>query len=109
MALVRLIAPPGCDEANYGANRFKVHEDGTVLVPREAVDGLMHTGGFAPAEHPAPAPSVGFAFMRGLPGCTNCSWGRENFEANEQGLFRVPQEAISDLLPHGFQLVGEAQ
>ncbi|MGA9826050.1 MAG: hypothetical protein WBQ53_14625 [Methylocystis sp.] len=104
---VRLIAPPGCDEANYGEHRFKVHEDGTVEVPMEAVEGLMHTGGFAPAKHPAPTPSLGFAFMRGLAG-GSASWRGQAFEPNADGLLRVPQEAIADLLPHGFQLVGEA-
>jgi len=109
MDLVRLIAPSGCDEANYGEHRFKVHDDGTVLVPQEAVEGLLHTGGFAMAEHLTRAASIGFAFMRGLPDCANCSWNHQTFEANTDGLFRVPQEAIADLSSHGFQLVGEAQ
>lgn len=42
----RLRAPPGTDEANYGELRFRVHDDGTISVPPEAVDGLCKVGGF---------------------------------------------------------------
>jgi hypothetical protein len=61
--LVRLIAPAGTDECNYGQVRYHVHEDMHVDVPQEAVDGLTRIGGFviapvaAPAA-PAPAPVV---------------------------------------------------
>jgi hypothetical protein len=44
---VRLIAPPGTDECNFGETRFKVHDDQTVIVPVEAARDLMHGAGFA--------------------------------------------------------------
>jgi hypothetical protein len=47
--LVRLIAPPGTDECNFGEVRYKVHEDGHVDVPQEAVDGLTRVDGFVVA------------------------------------------------------------
>ena len=31
--MVRLIAPPGTDEGNIGTPRYRVHDDGSVLVP----------------------------------------------------------------------------
>jgi hypothetical protein len=46
---VRLIAPPGTDECNYGETGFKVHDDQTVIVPIEAARDLMHGAGFAMA------------------------------------------------------------
>jgi hypothetical protein len=47
--MVRLIGPPGCDEANYGTERFVKHEDGHFDVPEEAVEGLCKVGGFVRA------------------------------------------------------------
>lgn len=44
--MVRLLGPVGCDEANFGTERFVKHEDGHFLVPQEAVDGLTRVGGF---------------------------------------------------------------
>jgi hypothetical protein len=46
---VRLIAPAGTDEANFGETRYKVHDDGTVVVPFAAARDLMHGAGFAMA------------------------------------------------------------
>jgi hypothetical protein len=44
--LVRLIAPKGTDEANFGTTAYRVADDGTITVPIEAVDGLTRVGGF---------------------------------------------------------------
>lgn len=47
--MVRLIAPPGTDEANAGTTRYKVHDDGTITVPMRVAVDLMHGAGFAMA------------------------------------------------------------
>ena len=109
MEQVRLIAPPGCDEASYGEHRFKVHDDGTVEVPMEAVEGLMHTGGFALAEHHEHRPSLGFAFMRGLAGAAHCSWGRENFERTSRGCFAFRRRPLLICCRMAFSLSGRPQ
>jgi hypothetical protein len=46
---VRLIAPAGTDEANIGTTRYRVHDDGTIIVPAEAVFALTHGADFAVA------------------------------------------------------------
>ena len=46
---VRLIAPLGADEASYSTVRYFVHDDGTIVVPAEAAQDLMHGAGFAMA------------------------------------------------------------
>ena len=33
---------------------------------------------------------------------TGCSWGGENFEPDEDGAFDIPEEAVVDLVAHGF-------
>jgi hypothetical protein len=39
--LYRIIPPAGCSEANYGTQRFTVHDDGTMSAPRDAVEALL--------------------------------------------------------------------
>ena len=66
--LVRLIAPPGTDECNFGTVRYRVHDDGTVTVPAEVAKDLVHGAGFALApvqpeaapqeDHPEQLPSA---------------------------------------------------
>jgi len=54
--MVRLIAPPGTDECNFGTVRYRVGDDGTVTVPAEVAKDLVHGAGFAMASvQPAPA------------------------------------------------------
>jgi hypothetical protein len=48
-ALIDLIAPGGCDEANHGTVRYRVDNDGHVRVPREAAFWLIRNAGFRPA------------------------------------------------------------
>ncbi|MBF6560542.1 MAG: hypothetical protein IVW56_09645 [Candidatus Binataceae bacterium] len=43
---VTLVAPPGTDEANHGTERYRVGNDRTVRVPREAARHLIHNAGF---------------------------------------------------------------
>jgi hypothetical protein len=47
--LVKLIPPRGTDEANFNESSFKIREDGSIWVCREAVDGLTRIGGFVVA------------------------------------------------------------
>ncbi len=47
--LVRLIAPPGTDECNFGTVRYRVGDDGTVTVPAEVAKDLVHGAGFSVA------------------------------------------------------------
>jgi hypothetical protein len=64
--MIRVIPPAGCDEANYGVERFKPQSDGTMLVCVDALEGLLKTGGFrlAPDVDPAIAESAS-AFAAG--------------------------------------------
>jgi hypothetical protein len=59
--LVRLIAPAGADECNYGTTRYRVGADGTVVVPEMVAQDLVHGAGFAmapvqPQDDPADDP-----------------------------------------------------
>jgi hypothetical protein len=47
--MVRLIAPPGSDECNFGTVRYRVGDDGTVTVPAEVAKDLVHGAGFSRA------------------------------------------------------------
>jgi hypothetical protein len=57
--LVRLIAPPGTDECNFGTVRYRVHDDGTVTVPAEVATDLVHGAGFALAPDQPASGGVG--------------------------------------------------
>lgn len=39
---LRLIAPPGCDEANENTTRYRVDLDGTVIMPFEVAQHFLH-------------------------------------------------------------------
>jgi hypothetical protein len=54
MAKVKLIAGQGCDEANHGAERFRVNNDRSVTVCAEAVGPLVAIGGCVIADPPSP-------------------------------------------------------
>jgi hypothetical protein len=59
--LVRLIAPKGTDEANFGTTAYRVADDGTITVPEQVAVDLMHGAGFAmapvqPEDDPAEDP-----------------------------------------------------
>jgi hypothetical protein len=104
----RLRAPKGTDEANFGQTAFKVGDDGTVEVPDEAVGSLTSVGGFSEIQEPAPVvdhdPSDG-AKLKAPEGATSCSWGGQTFDVDENGTVKVPQEAVGDMIGHGFEVI----
>jgi len=105
--MVRLYASEGQDEANYGTERFRVHEDHTVDVPSEAVDSLVRVGGFERIADAAPVPQghVALAHPQGI----GCSWGGTVYPPDAEGLVIVPIAAAADLLAHGFKPVDELE
>jgi hypothetical protein len=57
--MVRLVAPPGTDEANFGTTRYRVGDDRTIVVPARVAADLVHGAGFAMAPvQPVPPPDV---------------------------------------------------
>jgi hypothetical protein len=97
----RLRAPAGADEANYGTERFRVDNDGTVTVPEEAVESLTHTGGFAEIddeEKPVPAGLIYLAHPDGV----GCSFGGVSYSPDDKGRVTVPIVAVTALAAHGF-------
>ena len=103
--MVRLLAPEGTDEANFGEERFRVDNDGYALVPTEAVDALIATGGFTHPEPDdeeagptAPEGSVLLYHPEGL----GCSFGGVSYEPDDNGAVSVPAHAAKDLVTHGF-------
>jgi hypothetical protein len=105
--MVRLYAREGQDEANYGTERFPVHEDHTLEVPSEAVDSLVRIGGFERIADAVPVPQghVALAHSQGI----GCSWGGTAYPPDAEGLVIVPIAAAADLLVHGFAPVSEAE
>jgi hypothetical protein len=99
---VRLHAPPGTDEANFGTTKYRVNNDGTIDVPEAAAEALLDRGGFAPDDEPD-APSAGMVPVQHAtdPKAT-VSWGAVTYAPDENGILQVPAEAVADLGPHGF-------
>jgi hypothetical protein len=54
MNLVKLLGPPGCDEANHGTMKFSRHADGAFYVDPLAVEPLCKVGGFVVAHDASP-------------------------------------------------------
>jgi hypothetical protein len=46
MDMIKLRAPRGTDECNYGTERYRVDNDGCVVVPVEAARHLVGAAGF---------------------------------------------------------------
>jgi hypothetical protein len=105
--MVRLYAGEGQDEANYGTERFRVHEDHTLEVPSEAVDSLVRVGGFERIVEPAPVAEGYVALAH--PQAIGCSWGGTAYPPDAQGFVIVPIAAAAALLAHGFAPVSAAQ
>jgi hypothetical protein len=105
--MVRLYAGEGQDEANYGTERFRVHEDHTIEVPSEAVDSLVRIGGFERIADPAPVPQGCIALVH--PQAIGCSWGGTVYPPDAQGLVIVPIAAAGDLMAHGFKPASAAE
>lgn len=104
--MVRLRAPMGTDEANLGTHRFRVHDDGTIEVPK-AVAHFFKEGaaGFTDVEHAPPPLSGGTFFVKGRFGQRSCSWRGQAYDALEDGSIEVPIEAFAELTSHGFRIV----
>lgn len=100
----KLKAPPGTDEANVGAERYPVKDDGTVEVPAEAVEALVEVGGFTPVdEAPAPAPEAPADFaMLAHPEKVGCSFSGVEYAPDDGGRVHVPHAAVAALIGHGF-------
>jgi len=106
LKLVRLKAPEGADEANYGEERFRVDNDGTVLVPQAAVADLVAVGGFslipeAPPEGPTPEGMIKVSNGSG----GGCSFGGVAYAPDADGNITVPAHAVAVLTAHGFSPV----
>lgn len=97
----RLQAPVGTDEANHADKAYRVDNDSKVVVPNEAVDHLLKTGGFVDDEAEDVRLCDGHVMMHGA----SCSWRGMFYEADHDGLVMVPIEAIGDLSSHGFVVV----
>lgn len=108
---VKLRAPPGTDEANFGTMRYPVKSDGSIWVPAATAEVLLKVGGFtlydAPDEVPLP---MGAVEMRGDP-FAGASWRGESYTADADGLIVVPEAAVAILESHGFTVsrIGDAE
>jgi hypothetical protein len=122
----------GQDEANHGAERYRVGNDGLTWVPPEAVAFLTNKGGFVVAKTTAGLiPASGAAERPGsaraiIPSgqaqtgradetvnlhhhdAVGCSYDGCQYLCDENGDVAVPAEAASELLAHGFAPVLEA-
>jgi hypothetical protein len=104
--LIPLRAAFGQDEANYGAARYSVDNDGLVQVPLAAVGPLTAIGGFVLAKTGGNAISAG-ALMLHHDDAAGCSYAGRQYLGDSNGDVLVPAEAVSELLPHGFVPVFE--
>ncbi len=104
-ALVRLRAQFGSDEANFGTERYRVDNDGTVLVSVDAAPSLLHNGGFTMADDPRPAVPAGMVMLV-HPLNIGCSYGGLSYEPDGEGCVLVPAGATEQLAAHGFEPPG---
>jgi hypothetical protein len=104
---LRLKAPHGADEANFGTTSYPIENDGTVTVSRAAAAALLERGGFSLADT-APAPERGFANVRHVADpSAGLSFDGASYDPDEDGILTVPVEAVATLGPHGFYGVPE--
>jgi hypothetical protein len=104
--LIPLRAAFGQDEANHGAARYSVDEDGLIQVPPEAVGPLTTIGGFVLAKNRDNMVSAG-EFTLHHDDAAGCSYAGRRFLADSNGNVLVPAEAASELSAHGFVPVYE--
>jgi hypothetical protein len=104
--LIPLRAAFGQDEANYGAARYSVDDDGLIQVPLEAVGPLTAIGGFVLAKTVDTVISAG-ALMLHHDDAAGCSYAGRQYLGNANGDVLVPAEAVSELSAHGFVPVFE--
>ncbi len=104
--LIQLQAAFGQDEANYGATRYSVDNDGLIQVPLEAVGPLTAIGGFVLAKTGDNAISAG-ALTLHHDDAAGCSYAGRQYPCDSNGDVLVPAEAAAELLAHGFVPVFE--
>jgi hypothetical protein len=106
--LVKLKAPDGTDEANFGEQRFRVDNDGTILVPKDAAEYFLGVGGFELVKDKSDAPAdevpEGHVLLM-HPESVGASWGGKSYEPDDNGAITVPAAAAKDLAHHGFVAV----
>ena len=99
--LIQLHAAFGQDEANYGAARYSVDNEGLIQVPLEAVGPLTTIGGFVLVTTGDNAISAG-ALALHHDDAAGCSYAGRQYLGDSNGDVLVPAEAASELLAHGF-------
>ena len=104
--LIPLHAAFSQDEANHGAARYSVDKNGVIQVPLEAVGPLTTIGGFVLAKTGGNAISVGVLTLH-HDDAAGCSYSGCQFLCDSNGNLRVPADAASELLAHGFVPVFE--
>jgi hypothetical protein len=104
--LIPLRAAFSQDEANHGATRYLVDNDGLIRVPLEAVGPLTTVGGFVLAQSRDKAISAGVLTLH-HDDAVGCSYAGNQFFGDSNGDVRVPAEAASELSAHGFVPVSE--
>ena len=104
--LIPLRAVFGQDEANHGAARYSVGEDGLIRVPPEAVGPLTTIGGFVLVNSDDNRVSVGVLTLH-HDDAAGCSYAGRRFLGDSNGNVLVPAEAASELSAHGFVPVYE--
>jgi hypothetical protein len=99
--LIPLRAVFSQDEANHGASRYLVDNDGLIQVPLEAVGPLTTVGGFVLAKNSDNAISAGVLTLH-HDDAAGCSYAGRQFLSDAKGDVRVPAAAGSELSAHGF-------
>ena len=104
--LIPLRAVFSQDEANHGASRYLVDNDGLIQVPLEAVGPLTTVGGFVLAKNSDNAISTGVLTLH-HDDAAGCSYAGSQYIRDSNGNVLVPAEAASELFAHGFVPVSE--
>ena len=100
---LKLKAPPGTDEANFGTERFRVDNSGEIDVPADAAEPLLNVGGFVMHTDPTSSASVGDIYYRNPTDPTaGFSCGGVSYSAGADGTFTAPAELAVELVSHGF-------
>ena len=104
--MVNLRMPPGCDEVNHNAYRYRVNpfEGNTVDVRPEVATWLLRTAsGAVLADPPAVEEPIGMVRVRHASDrSASFSWRGKSFATDESGVLEIPAAAIGDAISHGF-------
>ena len=92
--LIPLRAVFSQDEANHGASRYLVDNDGLIQVPLEAVGPLTTVGGFVLAKNSDNAISTGVLTLH-HDDAAGCSYAGSQYIRDSNGNVLVPAEAAS--------------